>query len=201
MAKIYALYKGDEYITDGTLEELARKTGKKEATLKFMTTPSYVSRIGDKALRLVSLGEESYKKCVVCGKEFRVTALQKARRYCSDTCKRKVKRERDRRAAAAKRKPTFASLPEGERTRKCPGCGKTFVAEKPNQKYCSKECSRNGGGYRGTMLDLPPQKRRYESHIVEINAKARAQHKSYGQLQAEKLLARLHEEMAGGVER
>lgn len=58
MAKIYALYKGDEYITDGTLEELSQKTGKKEATLKFMTTPSYEGRIGDKALRLVCLGEE-----------------------------------------------------------------------------------------------------------------------------------------------
>lgn len=197
MAKIYALYKGDEYITDGTLRELSKKTGKKEATLKFMTTPSYEGRIGDKALRLVCLGEEYYKKCVVCGKEFRVTALQKSRRYCSDTCKRKVKRERDRRAAAAKRKPTFASLPEGERTRECPACGKMFVAERSNQRYCSKKCSSNGGGYRGTMLDLPPKKRRYESHIEEINAQARAQHKSYGQLQAEKLLARLHAEMNG----
>ena len=102
MAKIYALYKGDEYITDGTLRELSKKTGKKEATLKFMTTPAYEGRIGEKALRLVCLGEEYYKKCVVCGKEFRVTALQKSRLYCSDTCKRKVKRERDRRAAAAK---------------------------------------------------------------------------------------------------
>lgn len=197
MAKIYALYKGDEYITDGTLRELSRKTGKKEATLKFMTTPSYEGRIGEKALRLVCLGEEYYKKCVVCGKEFRVTALQKSRLYCSDTCKRKVKRERDRRAAAAKRKPTFASLPEGERTRECPACGKMFVAERSNQRYCSKKCSSNGGGYRGTMLDLPPKKRRYESHIEEINAKARAQGKSYGQLQAEKLLARLHAEMSG----
>ena len=26
MAKIYALYKGDEYIADGTLEELAEKS-------------------------------------------------------------------------------------------------------------------------------------------------------------------------------
>ena len=91
MSKTYALYKGDEYVTDGTLRELSRKTGKKEATLKFMTTPSYVSRIGDKALRLVCLGEESYKKCVVCGNEFRITALQKARLYCSDTCKKKSK--------------------------------------------------------------------------------------------------------------
>lgn len=29
MAKIYALYKGDEYVTDGTLDEIAEKTGLK----------------------------------------------------------------------------------------------------------------------------------------------------------------------------
>ena len=34
MAKIYALYKGDENIADGTLEELSKKTGRKEASLK-----------------------------------------------------------------------------------------------------------------------------------------------------------------------
>ena len=73
MAKIYALYKGDEYVTDGTLEELSRKTGKKEASLKFMTTPSYHSRIGDKALRLVSLGEESYVYRSDAEKSCRVT--------------------------------------------------------------------------------------------------------------------------------
>lgn len=103
MAKIYALYKGDEYVTDGTLEELSRKTGKKEASLKFMTTPSYHSRIGDKALRLVSLGEESYKKCVVCGKEFRVTALQKSRRYCSDTCKEKSEERKRQKGCGCKK--------------------------------------------------------------------------------------------------
>lgn len=30
MAKIYALYKGDEYVTDGTLEELAERRGRKK---------------------------------------------------------------------------------------------------------------------------------------------------------------------------
>lgn len=130
MAKIYALYKGDEYITDGTLEELARKTGKKEATLKFMTTPSYVSRISDKALRLVSLGEESYKKCVMCGKEFRVTALQKARRYCSDTCKRKMRRERYRRAAAAKKEADICQLARGRTDEEMPRLRKNVCRRK-----------------------------------------------------------------------
>lgn len=35
MAKIYALYKGDEYVTDGTLDEIAEKTGKKLASLEW----------------------------------------------------------------------------------------------------------------------------------------------------------------------
>lgn len=60
-----------------------------------------------------------------------------------------------------------------------------------------RECYTEVEAYRGTMLKLPPKKRRYESHIEEINAQARAQGKSYGQLQAEKLLARLHAEMSG----
>ena len=45
MAKIYALYKGDEYIADGTLEELAGKTGKTYNTLKWMTYQSYKKRL------------------------------------------------------------------------------------------------------------------------------------------------------------
>ena len=63
MAKIYALYKGDEYITDGTLEEIARKTGKTYNTLKWMTYPSYKKRLQERShrsgvLELVDLGEE-----------------------------------------------------------------------------------------------------------------------------------------------
>ncbi|WP_010001620.1 hypothetical protein [Leuconostoc lactis] len=37
----YALYKGDEYIADGTPREIARKTGKTFDTLMFYTTPAY----------------------------------------------------------------------------------------------------------------------------------------------------------------
>ena len=40
MAKIYALYRADEYIADGTLEELAEKTGLKKSSLKLMKTPN-----------------------------------------------------------------------------------------------------------------------------------------------------------------
>ena len=40
MAKIYALYKGEEYIADGTLDEIAEKTGLKKSSLKWMKAPS-----------------------------------------------------------------------------------------------------------------------------------------------------------------
>ena len=196
MAKIYALYKGDEYIADGTLEELAEKTGKKLASLEWMLTPSAKKRASAGSSVLVCIGEEIHvKKCVVCGKAFRVKSHPN-KKYCSEECQKAgakilwMKRVREQKK--------FSKLPEDERKRKCVACGKTFVAKRRDQRYCSKRCSSNGGGYNGLCLKLPPKKRRYESHIVEINAQARAQHKSYGQLQAEKLLARLHEEMSGG---
>jgi predicted nucleic acid-binding Zn ribbon protein len=190
MSKIYALYKGDEYVTDGTLEELAGKTGKKLASLEWMLTPAAKKRASAGSSVLVCIGEEIYvKKCVICGKAFRAK-LPPNKKYCSVSCRQKAQKLKDKKMA-------FPNLPESERERKCASCGKVFVANRSDQRYCSKKCSSNGGGYRGTMLDLPPQKRRYESHIEEINARARAQHKSYGQLQAEKLLARLHAEMNG----
>ncbi|MFL2069093.1 hypothetical protein ACEN3L_02125 [Leuconostoc mesenteroides] len=47
--RIWALYKGDEFIAEGTPREIARKTGKKFDHLIFMTRPSYVNRfVSDK---------------------------------------------------------------------------------------------------------------------------------------------------------
>lgn len=195
MAKIYALYKGDEYIADGTLEEIAEKTGKKLASLEWMLTPSAKKRASAGSSVLVCIGEEIYvKKCVVCGKPFQAKSHPN-KKYCSEECQKIGAKVLWMKRMHEQKK--FSHLPESERKRKCVSCGKTFVANRSDQRYCSKRCSSNGGGYRGTMLDLPPKKRRYESHIEEINAQARAQHKSYGQLQAEKLLARLHAEMNG----
>lgn len=196
MAKIYALYKGDEYVTDGTLEELAEKTGKKLASLEWMLTPTAKKRAGAGSSVLVYLGEEiDVKKCVVCGKAFRAK-LPPNKKYCSEECQKEGAKILWMKRMHEQKK--FSQLSEDERKRKCVSCGKTFIAKRRDQRYCSKRCSSNGGGYNGLCLKLPPKKRRYESHIEEINAQARAQHKSYGQLQAEKLLARLHEEMAGG---
>lgn len=158
MAKIYALYKGDEYIADGTLEEIAEKTGKKPASLKWMLTPAAKKRAGAGSSVLVCIGEEIYvKKCVICGKAFRAK-LPPNKKYCSVSCRQKAQKLKDKKMA-------FPNLPESERERKCASCGKVFVANRSDQRYCSKRCSSNGGGYRGTMLKLPPKKRRYESHI------------------------------------
>ena len=37
---IYALYRGDTYLMDGTLEEIAEKRGVKRVTLQWMLRPS-----------------------------------------------------------------------------------------------------------------------------------------------------------------
>lgn len=41
----YALYKGDEFIADGTPREIAKKTGKTFDSLMFYTTPAYRLRV------------------------------------------------------------------------------------------------------------------------------------------------------------
>ena len=42
--KIYGIYRGDEFITVGTLKECAEHLGCKENTVRFMLTPSYKKR-------------------------------------------------------------------------------------------------------------------------------------------------------------
>ena len=41
----YALYKGDEFIAEGTPREIAKKTGKTFDSLMFYTTPAYGRRV------------------------------------------------------------------------------------------------------------------------------------------------------------
>lgn len=41
----YALYKGDEFIAEGTPREIARNTGKAFDSLMFYTTPAYRRRV------------------------------------------------------------------------------------------------------------------------------------------------------------
>ena len=42
---IYALYKGDKFITEGTKKEIAEYTGLKVETLSFYSTPAYLKRV------------------------------------------------------------------------------------------------------------------------------------------------------------
>lgn len=42
---IYALYKGDKFITEGTKREIAEVTGLKVSTLTFYSTPAYLKRV------------------------------------------------------------------------------------------------------------------------------------------------------------
>lgn len=57
--RVYALYKGEEYIADGTIRELSRKTGKSVGWLRWMTKPAYQRRVeaSKKRLQLVSLDD------------------------------------------------------------------------------------------------------------------------------------------------
>lgn len=41
----YALYRGDEFIAEGTPREIAKKTGKTFDSLMFYTTPAYHRRV------------------------------------------------------------------------------------------------------------------------------------------------------------
>lgn len=141
------------------------------------------------------------KKCAYCGKEFDAKPNQM---YCCDRCADRAYQE-NRKKRLALTSSRYIDKPESERTKTCPVCGKKFVARTPSKVYCSSECrykekNRKKKQYdynKGVALEKPHTKHKpkYVSHIVEINAQARAQHKSYGKLQAKKLLARLHEEM------
>lgn len=42
---IYALYKGDNFIVEGTKKEIAEYTGLKVNTLSFYSTPAYLKRV------------------------------------------------------------------------------------------------------------------------------------------------------------
>ena len=43
--RIYALYKGDKFITEGTRKEIAEYTGLKESTIKYYSTNAYLKRV------------------------------------------------------------------------------------------------------------------------------------------------------------
>ena len=58
--KVYAMYKGEECLGIGTLEELAKELNVKYRTIAFYLTPTYKKRIkkGKNRRELVYLGSE-----------------------------------------------------------------------------------------------------------------------------------------------
>lgn len=60
--KVYALYKGEQNLMDGTLEQIARARGISLETARFMTSPVYRKRAEAAKrgrLELVEITEES----------------------------------------------------------------------------------------------------------------------------------------------
>ncbi|CUB54030.1 hypothetical protein BN2127_JRS10_02570 [Bacillus subtilis] len=55
--RLYALYKGEQFVTEGTLPEISVAAKKSIDWLRYMTYPAYDKRCNDsvKRLRLVSL--------------------------------------------------------------------------------------------------------------------------------------------------
>lgn len=56
--QIYAAYRHDENVADGTVEELAKKLGVKPKTVRKWATPSYQKRNRGKRLIIVKLDKE-----------------------------------------------------------------------------------------------------------------------------------------------
>jgi len=57
--QIYALYKGEQFVAEGTIQEISRETGKTIDFLKYMTRPIYQKRSanGKKRLKMISLDD------------------------------------------------------------------------------------------------------------------------------------------------
>ncbi len=73
------------------------------------------------------MAEENGRFCVVCGKAL----TGKQERYCGERCKKKAERNRLR-----ENRPKAIKV--------CQHCGKEFVADHKNRKYCSDECEKEG---------------------------------------------------------
>lgn len=61
--RIYALYKGDQFITEGTIREISRTTNKSIEFLRYMTYPIYEKRSknGPQRLQIVPLDDEQFE--------------------------------------------------------------------------------------------------------------------------------------------
>lgn len=78
------------------------------------------------------------RKCVVCGKEFQT--CKPNRKYCSEECKRKAARDKEKERKAAARKKMGRHPRFGMHRKTCDFCGHEFVALSAKGRYCSQEC-------------------------------------------------------------
>lgn len=64
--KIFALYKGDEFIDVGTVKELAKKRNVKPESIRYLSTPAYERKIANrknsKALIAIKMEDEEMEE-------------------------------------------------------------------------------------------------------------------------------------------
>ena len=62
MTNIYALYRGEEFITEGTIKEIAKHQGIKPKSVEFYARPAYKKRTKGKNGKRLILIEKNIKK-------------------------------------------------------------------------------------------------------------------------------------------
>lgn len=154
----------------------------------------YVNRINDRKQReKARIAQESVKiTCPVCGKKF---VSKKGKKYCSDDCRRKAEKKRNR----ERYQKLKGKLSEGKIV-KCSCCGKEFNTKNGGSKYCSKDCRlimsrRISAEYNRNKRELTKayMARRSETKsdgIDAVAAAAKAAGMSYGQYKAAEFLKR-----------
>lgn len=153
----------------------------------------YVNRIFGKNRRQEArIARESVKvACPTCGKKF---VSKKGRKYCSDDCRRKAEKKRDReRYQQLKGKLSQGKIVE------CSCCGKEFNTKNGGSKYCSKDCRlimsrRISAEYNRNKRELTKaftaRKVSLNGGIDAVAAAAKAAGMSYGQYKAAEFLKR-----------
>lgn len=153
----------------------------------------YVNRINDRKRReKARIAQESVKiTCPVCKKKF---VSKKGKRYCSDDCRRKAEKKRNR----ERYQKLKGKLSEGKIV-KCGCCGKEFNTKNGGSKYCSKDCRlimsrRISAEYNRNKRELTKafaaRKVSLNGGIDAVAAAAKAAGMSYGQYKAAEFLKR-----------
>lgn len=153
----------------------------------------YVNRINDRKRReKARIAQESVKiTCPVCKKKF---VSKKGKKYCSDDCRRKAEKKRNR----ERYQKLKGKLSEGKIV-KCGCCGKEFNTKNGGSKYCSKDCRlimsrRISAEYNRNRRELTKafimQTETKSDGINAVAAAAKAAGMSYGQYKAAEFLKR-----------